>query len=405
DPYEAIRQTYLVETDTESEPFEGPAKTETPESPHIVASPTSLPDSTPPTCRAEESEDYDTSGARSTSSDSTASLSPDHPLTHTSPTLTPTRALFHHRMARMTRYRSSYETPPPSPTLLVRKRYKGTFEPMVGTDSEEDKIGDEDTDEDGEDESLDVDDEDRGIEGEGLGLEEEAVPEGQQQAAPVVETVASEPLGLGYEALRRRELAVKEDHIHNTFEVGQGSGSVPEPERPKRVSALRQPTLTTWIDPEDGRTNIDVPAYPAPASPVQTPPSLEWSSGSLPISPTPSTIPSPIPSLIASTVATLTTTILDHTQRLDVMPPTLFTEIDRDERTTMTFGALWRPVLALEAWVGRVDTRLTDTSWDRYDNHRLIRDILVQQAAMQRELQEKRGRVTALEQERDHREW
>nr|GFA96497.1 hypothetical protein [Tanacetum cinerariifolium] len=65
----------------------------------------------------------------------------------------------------------------------------------------------------------------------------------------------------------------------------------------------------------------------------------------------------------------------DHTQRLDVMPPTLFAEIDRDERTAMTFGALWRPVLALEAW-----------AWH---------------TALERELQEIRGRVTALEKERD----
>ncbi|GKE21156.1 hypothetical protein Tco_1432668 [Tanacetum coccineum] len=90
DPYEAIRKAYLVETDTESEPFEGPVETKTPESPHTIASLTSLPDSTPPACHVEESEDSDTSGARSTSSDSTAPLSPDHPLTHTSPTPTPT---------------------------------------------------------------------------------------------------------------------------------------------------------------------------------------------------------------------------------------------------------------------------------------------------------------------------
>ncbi|GKA06694.1 hypothetical protein Tco_0685918 [Tanacetum coccineum] len=79
DPYEAIRQAYLVGTDTESEPFEDPVETETPESPHIVASPTPLPDSTPPT---EESVDFDTSGARSMPSDSTTSLLPDHPLSH-----------------------------------------------------------------------------------------------------------------------------------------------------------------------------------------------------------------------------------------------------------------------------------------------------------------------------------
>ncbi|GJR28912.1 hypothetical protein Tco_1105144 [Tanacetum coccineum] len=66
------------------------------------------------------------------------------------------------------------------------------------------------------------------------------------------------------------------------------------------------------------------------------------------------------------------------------------------ERTAVTFRALWRPVLALEAWAGRVDTRLADMSRDRYDDHRLIHDMLVQQAAMKRELQEMRGRVTAL---------
>ncbi|GKD73517.1 hypothetical protein Tco_1331799, partial [Tanacetum coccineum] len=49
DPYEAIRQAYLVRTDTESEPFKDPVETETPESPYTVAPPTSLPDSTPPT--------------------------------------------------------------------------------------------------------------------------------------------------------------------------------------------------------------------------------------------------------------------------------------------------------------------------------------------------------------------
>ncbi|GKG26857.1 hypothetical protein Tco_0402560, partial [Tanacetum coccineum] len=51
-----------------------------------------------------------------------------------------------------------------------------------------------------------------------------------------------------------------------------------------------------------------------------------------------------------------------------------------------------------------VDTRLVDMSRDRYDDHRLIHDMLVQQAAMQYELQEMRGRVAALEQERGRRE-
>ncbi|GJZ70255.1 hypothetical protein Tco_0633805 [Tanacetum coccineum] len=137
DPYEAIRQAYLVET-------------ETPESPHTVASPTPLPDSTPPTRHAEDSVDSDTSGARPTSSDFTAPLSPDHPLTHASPTLVP----FLRRTARMAvrvppamspglsasiaevaamsdsafrkRFRSSYESSPSSspPDLPSRKRYR-----------------------------------------------------------------------------------------------------------------------------------------------------------------------------------------------------------------------------------------------------------------------------------------
>nr|GEW00282.1 hypothetical protein [Tanacetum cinerariifolium] len=76
----------------------------------------------------------------------------------------------------------------------------------------------------------------------------------------------------------------------------------------------------------------------------------------------------------------------------------------KQEWTVMMFGDLWRPVLALEAWVGHVDTRMVDISQEGYADHRLIHDMLVQHATLQRELQEMRGRVTALEQERDHRE-
>ncbi|GJZ85419.1 hypothetical protein Tco_0650758 [Tanacetum coccineum] len=90
---------------------------------------------------------------------------------------------------------------------------------------------------------------------------------------------------------------------------GQGSGLALVSERPKRVSAFRQPTLTTWTDPEDDMIYIDIPDYPPPTSPVQTPPSPEWTSGSLPISPSPSDDPSPIsspmtPLTVPSPVAT-----------------------------------------------------------------------------------------------------
>nr|GFA32507.1 hypothetical protein [Tanacetum cinerariifolium] len=214
-------------------------------------------------------------------------------------------------------YRSSYETPSSSSSLALPVQK-----------SEEGEIGEKDTD---EDEGHGLDDESHGLDDESHGLdeeEEEAVPEGQQRATPVVETAVGEPLGLGYGALRRQELAVKEDHVYSTFEVGQGSGSISGPERPERVSVLRQPTLTTWIDPEDGIAYIDVPTYPPPAPPAQTLPSPEWSSGSLHFSPAPSAVPSPIlspmisltiPLAIASLVATLTATILvDEDQFIEI---------------------------------------------------------------------------------------
>ncbi|GJS48694.1 hypothetical protein Tco_0598815 [Tanacetum coccineum] len=59
------------------------------------------------------------------------------------------------------RYRSSYETPSPSSslTLSVWKRYRGTSELILDTDSEGYELGDEDTKEDEEDESSNTDDE------------------------------------------------------------------------------------------------------------------------------------------------------------------------------------------------------------------------------------------------------
>ncbi|GKE70806.1 hypothetical protein Tco_1528878 [Tanacetum coccineum] len=207
-----------------------------------------------------------------------------------------------------------------------------------------------------DDESHSVDDEGHSVESDGLGLEEEedAVPGGQQQAAPVMGTTVSAPLGLGYGALRRQELSLEEDDVYSTFEVGQGSRSAPESERPERVSAFRQPTLTIWTNPKDGMVYIDVPTYLPPAPPVQTPPSPEWTSGSLPISPSYSNVPSPIsspiipltvPSLIATPAAVQIVGFLtelgaqvemqgglihDHAVRLEELSPALFERYDRD---------------------------------------------------------------------------
>nr|GEX44686.1 hypothetical protein [Tanacetum cinerariifolium] len=306
-------------TDTESELFKDDARIT--ESPHIIA---------PPTCHVEELEGFGTSDA--TSLDSTAPLSPDHPLTHTKPVLVPILR----RTVRMAmrvllvmspglsvgmveveamsdsafckRFRSSYDSSP-SPTLPIKKRYRGTSKLILGTDSEEDEEVEESLDsdsqskdveyegptaededptvEDEDDESHGLDDESYGIDGEGCGIEsdelglgeEEAILEGQQRAVPVVGTAMS---------------------------------------------------------------------------------------GLLPISPSPSVVPShvsspmiplTVPSPIASPMATLAATISvdedqftkvgaqleiyrgilqDHTQRFDAMPPTLFVEIDRDVRELHT---------------------------------------------------------------------
>ncbi|GKF82274.1 hypothetical protein Tco_0243930, partial [Tanacetum coccineum] len=110
-------------------------------------------------------------------------------------------------------------------------------------------------------------------------------------------TAVSAPLGLGYGALRHRELALEEDDVYSTFEVGHGSRSAPESERPERVSASRQLILTTWTDLEDGMVYIDVPTYPPPAPPVQTPPSPDRDAGGL---------------------------IRDHAVRLEELSPALF---------------------------------------------------------------------------------
>ncbi|GJZ73417.1 hypothetical protein Tco_0637563 [Tanacetum coccineum] len=330
DLYEAIRQACLVEKDTESEPFKDPVETVTPESPHTIASPTSLPDSTPPTRHAEESEDSDTSGARSTPSDFTAPLSPDHLLTHTTPTL----VSFLRRTARMAvrvppamspglsasiaevaamsdsafckRFRSSYQSSPSSspPDLSSRKRSRGTSELVEDDEDDDDKEDEEEEDEEVEesldfnrDEGLVAGDEGPGMRVESLGLGgDKAVLEGQQRAAPVVETAVGEPLGLGYGELRCWEIASREGQMPSVFE----------------------------IDLEDGRAYIDATTYPPPALPVQTLPSSEWSSGSLLVSPAPS---------IVEMQGGL---IHDHTVRLRELSPALFERHDRDIRELFT---------------------------------------------------------------------
>ncbi|GJW15201.1 hypothetical protein Tco_0019334 [Tanacetum coccineum] len=156
------------------------------------------------------------------------------------------------------RFQSSYESLPSvsPPDLPSQKHYRGTF--SLYRDSEEAMIRRYEEirrvmDFSQYDESCGIDNEGHSIKSDGLGLEEEeeAVPGGQQQAASVVGTdCEAAALGLGYRALRRREL-LEEGDVYSTFKVGQGFGSTPKSERPDRVSAFRQPTLTTWTYPKD----------------------------------------------------------------------------------------------------------------------------------------------------------
>ncbi|GKE51051.1 hypothetical protein Tco_1486207, partial [Tanacetum coccineum] len=78
-----------------------------------------------------------------------------------------------------------------------------------------------------EDEDLAIGDEGlaAGDEGPGMGVKslslggDESVPKGQSRVELVVETAMGEPLGLGYAALRRREIALGEGRMPSVFEV------------------------------------------------------------------------------------------------------------------------------------------------------------------------------------------
>ncbi|GJT18580.1 hypothetical protein Tco_0877286, partial [Tanacetum coccineum] len=147
--------------------------------------------STPPVGHVKESEGFDTSGAGSMSSDSTTPVSPDHPLTHDTlvlvpslcrttrmavrvqPTMSPGCSARITEVAAMSdvafckRFRSPYEnSPSTSPTLPVRKRYRGTSELVLSTNNEADELRDEE-------DSLDSDSMSEGAEDEGPAAKDE----------------------------------------------------------------------------------------------------------------------------------------------------------------------------------------------------------------------------------------
>ncbi|GJZ78639.1 hypothetical protein Tco_0643476 [Tanacetum coccineum] len=336
DPYEAIRQAYLDGTDTESEPFEDTIDTKTLESPLAIAPSIPLSESTPPvlvpnlyrTTRMAVRVPPAMSSGLSTSMAGVAAMSES---------VLRTSELVEDSEEDNDEEDEEIEESMDSDSVSEDAKDEGP------TAEDEDPAAEDEgltagvegpgMDDEGyglDDESRSIDDEGHSVERDILGLEEEAVPRGQQQAAPVVGTVTSAPLGLGYGALRRQS------------------------ERPERVSALRQPTLTTWTDPKDGMIYIDIPDHPPPAPPVQTPPSPEWTSGSLLISLSHSDVPSPIlspmiPLTVPFPIATPAAVeiegfltelrahvemqrglIRNHAVRLEELPPALFKRYDKD---------------------------------------------------------------------------
>nr|GEY56136.1 hypothetical protein [Tanacetum cinerariifolium] len=229
-------------------------------------------------------------------------------------------------------YRPSRETSShtASPALPLRKRYR---------DSKDSK--------------------DKSIDSEG----EEATSANQQQQVVLAEGIAEgEPLGLGYGVAIRQALEETVGRVHSTYEVGQISRSTPGQQSPTRMGLP-----TTWLDP--GGVLPSSLVVPSPiASPVTTPTSTI-------------SVDEDQFLKVGSQLELHGNILHDHTHHLGAISHALFEGYDRDlkelytrsrevrdeifsqcyrlrslrqgqERAIVTFSALWRPMLALEAWAG-----------------------------------------------------
>ncbi|GJS14113.1 hypothetical protein Tco_0408585 [Tanacetum coccineum] len=366
---------YLDRTDTVSKPFEDPINTETPESPLAIAPPVPLSESTPPvlvpilhrTARMAVRVPHAMSSSPSASLAEVAAMS---------------------ESALRKRFQSSYESSPSvsPPDLPLRKRYRGTSE-LVEDSEEDDEEIEESADsysvsEDAKDEGPTAKDEDPTAEDEGL-------------------TVLVEGSGMDDDSYGL------DDEGHGRDDESRGIDDEGHSVESDRLG-LEEEKEAVLEDPEDSMIYIDIPDYPPPAPPVQTPPSPEWTSGLLPISSSHFDVPSPvsspiIPLIVPPPVAIPTTVVAkgfltelgaqvemqgglirDYAVRLEELSPALFERYDRDirelfirsgavreeifsqryrfrnleyeqERVIVTFGVIWRPVLALEAWAGQMD--------------------------------------------------
>nr|GEV49292.1 retrovirus-related Pol polyprotein from transposon TNT 1-94 [Tanacetum cinerariifolium] len=234
------------------------------------------------------------------------------------------------------RYRSYYETPSPSssPTLPVRKSYQGTSKLVADT----------------EDDSSDLNTKIEGSEDEGPSLEDEGH--------------GSEDKGLSSEDDEEEEAAgnLKDDKVY-----------------------------------------IDIPTYVPPVAPVQTPPSPKWSSGSLPVSPSSLVVPTSVASPVTTPATTIAVDEDEYLKGYDRDLRELYTRsgavrdeifsyrymfrsLEREqERATVTFSAIWRPILALDACVGQTNAQKAALWHAIYDIQRENHDLRMQIAEERRE--------------------
>nr|GEV77928.1 hypothetical protein [Tanacetum cinerariifolium] len=271
---------------------------------------------------------------------------------------------------------------------LEAEEYWGTFELIKDTkgersepDSEREREGSEDESLNSDDErkSHGLDDEIHGLDDEGHGLDDEVVL--------VVNTAVSEPLGLGYKAARCCALESTEEIAPSAYEVGQSSKSVLEQEGAERKSAFRQPTLVTWVDPKDGRVYTNILTYVPPAAPVQTLLSPEWS-----------------PAIISVDEDLFLEGLRELYTRSGVVRDEMFSHRygfrslkRQQERVAVTFSAIWRPVLALEAWAGQTDAQRAALWHAIYDIHKENHDLRRQIAKERHERLELTYRIARIE--------
>nr|GEY10652.1 hypothetical protein [Tanacetum cinerariifolium] len=372
DPYLIVRHAHtLAATDTEFEPQKAPSKTEElqllaarTEPPSSDRTPT-LPNPTPVSpLTNEEFEVSALSDTRITSShstappDSTTPLSLEHPLTYTTPTLTLSWPLYYRRTAHMVVRTQPTMSPGLSARVTklmtlslssLRKRYRSSYETPSSSLASS------------------------------LTLPVRKRYRGTSELVEDIETEVGELEAEGFDSEREESKDAGLDL------KGHSSRSVPEHQRINQTPTHRLPTHAMLVDLVDVTAYTDIPIFVPPVhTPVLNPSSLKWSSGSL--------------------HANLTSVELENEGFLAELGAQLGSLERAQEQATITFGALWRLVLALEAWTGHKDAQRAAMWQARYEDHMLIDDLLVQNATIQRKLKEMRDRVTTLEQERSRRE-